>query len=113
MATSAAAASLAMRAPSWPQSWSPAVQREASAPANASGVICCARASSGFTHGPNSAAVRLGKRSARFERSPFGSMASTGSPSMVASSISAMPSPVLPLPVMPITTAWVSRSEES
>ena len=102
-----------MRAPSSSHSARPAFQRAASFAANASGVSCWARASSVFTQGWNSSADRPGKVSIRFARSPLGSMASTGRPSMAASSMRAMPRPVLPLPVMPMQTAWVSRSDES
>ena len=45
--------------------------------------------------------------------SPFGSMAMAGMPSMAASSSSERQRPVLPLPVMPMQTAWVVRSRES
>ncbi len=45
--------------------------------------------------------------------SPFGSMAIAGMPSSAASSSSDTHRPVLPLPVMPMQTAWVVRSRES
>ena len=37
----------------------------------------------------------------------------TGTPSIAASSISPIPRPVFPLPVMPAMTPWVTRSDES
>ena len=49
----------------------------------------CSRASSGLTHGANSPALSRGNVSSRFDRSPFGSTASTGTPSMAASSMQA------------------------
>ncbi len=45
--------------------------------------------------------------------SPFGSIAMAGTPSIAASSSSDRHRPVLPLPVMPMQTAWVVRSRES
>ena len=42
--------------------------------------------------------------------SPLGSMTMEGMPSIAASSIRPMPSPVLPEPVMPTHTAWVVKS---
>ena len=70
-------------------------------------------ASPGLTHRSKSAGSSRGKVRHRLVRSPFGSIASTGRPSMAASSMRAMPRPVLPLPVMPMQTAWVVRSRES
>ena len=58
-------------------------------------------------------AASSGNVSSRLPRSPFGSIAMTGTPSMAASSISDRQRPVLPLPVMPTQTAWVTRSRES
>ena len=58
--------------------------------------------------------AQLAGRSGRGSgRSPFGSMRSTGMPSSSASSMSARQRPVLPLPVIPMHTAWVTRSLES
>ncbi len=51
-----------------------------------------------------------GNASSRLPRSPLGSMAMAGTPSMAASSSSARHKPVLPLPVMPTQTACVVRS---
>ena len=45
--------------------------------------------------------------------SPLGSMMIDGMLSRIASSSRVMHKPVLPLPVMPTTTAWVVRSRES
>ena len=59
------------------------------------------------------AAESCGNVSSRLPRSPLGSMAITGTPSIAASSMSARHSPVLPLPVMPTQTACVTRSRES
>ena len=58
-------------------------------------------------------AARFGNVSSRFARSPLGSMTIAGMPSIAASSSRAMQRPVLPLPVMPTQTAWVTRSFES
>ena len=55
-------------------------------------------------------AAGCGNVSSRLPRSPLGSMAIAGMPSMAASSSSARHSPVLPLPVMPTQTACVTRS---
>ena len=61
----------------------------------------------------NPPAASFGKVSSRLPRSPFGSIAMTGMPSIAASSIRPMPRPVLPLPVMPAITPCVTRSDES
>ena len=53
------------------------------------------------------------KRSSRFARSPFGSIASTGTPWRSSSSRRTMARPVLPEPVMPTMSPWVSRSAGS
>ena len=66
-----------------------------------------------LTHGSKSSPLRSGNVSSRFARSPLGSMTIAGMPSMAASSSSARHRPVLPLPVMPTQTAWVTRSFES
>ena len=54
-----------------------------------------------------------GKVRSRLARSPFGSIAMAGIPSMAASSRSERHRPVFPLPVMPTHTAWVTSSRES
>ena len=70
----------------------------------------CLRASSSLIQGAKSSAARSGNVSSRLARSPLGSMTIAGMPSMAASSSSARHRPVLPLPVMPTQTAWVTRS---
>ena len=70
-------------------------------------------AASAFTHGRNEAAERSGNVRRRFARSPFGSIAMAGTPSMAASSSRPMARPVFPLPVMPMMAACVTRSRES
>ena len=70
-----------------------------------SGVRPCAAASAGSTQGRKSEGASDGNVSSRLARSPLGSMASTGMPSIAASSMSPMHRPVLPLPVMPTQTA--------
>ena len=102
-----------MRSPSWPHVSSPFFQLAASCSANASTVMPRRVASSASTQGLKSPGARFGNVSSRLPRSPLGSMASTGTPSIAASSISDRPSPVLPLPVMPTITACVTRSLES
>ena len=98
---------------SCPHSARPLVHRAASAAANASGVSPFRLASSSAIHGRNSSGARRGNVSSRLAMSPFGSMAMAGTPSIAASSSSDRQSPVLPLPVMPRQTAWVTRSRES
>ena len=53
------------------------------------------------------------KSSSRFARSPFGSIAITGTPCRSSSSMRTMARPVLPEPVMPTMRPWVSRSAGS
>ena len=113
MVSGAAFRSRAIRAPSWPQAASPSRQRPASCAAKASGVTPLRRASSSSIHGRKSSGASLGNVSSRLPMSPFGSMAITGTPSIAASSITDRQRPVLPLPVMPTQTPWVTRSRES
>ena len=96
-----------------PHAASPSRQRWASWAANASAVTPARRASSSSIHGRKSAPARFGNVRSRLAMSPLGSMAITGTPSIAASSISDRQRPVLPLPVMPTQTAWVTRSRES
>jgi hypothetical protein len=102
-----------MRLPSWSQSSSPFFQLAAVFSASCSGVRPWRLASSESIQGRKSAGASEGKVRARLARSPLGSMASAGMPSMAASSSSPMQSPVLPLPVIPTQTPWVVRSFES
>src|SRR5450830_1746882 len=67
-------------------------------------------ASAGSTHGWNSAALKPGNVRRRLPRSPLGSIAMTGTPSIRASSMRSMDRPVLPDPVMPTMTPCVVRS---
>ena len=71
------------------------------------------RASSSLIQGAKSSPRSSGNVSSRLARSPLGSMTMAGMPSIAASSSSPMQRPVLPLPVMPTHTAWVTRSFES
>ena len=71
------------------------------------------RAASGSTQGWKSCGRRSGKCSSRLVRSPLGSIMMAGMPCKAASSSRPMHRPVLPEPVMPITTAWVVRSAGS
>ena len=70
-------------------------------------------ASSSLIHGRKLAASNSGNSSRRLEISPFGSITIAGMLSIAASSNSARHKPVLPEPVMPNTTPWVTRSLES
>jgi hypothetical protein len=110
MQRSTESAKRAMRSGGWPDSARPLRQRSATDCASASGVLPWRAAEAGSIHGANDAASSAGKVSSRLPRSPFGSIAITGMPSIAASSSSVTASPVLPLPVMPTITAWVQRS---
>ena len=61
-------------------------------------------ASPSLTHGSKSAGARFAKVRQRLVRSPFGSISKAGTPARRASSMSTMPRPVLPEPVMPTIT---------
>ena len=102
-----------MRAPSSPHSARPFDHRSAVWAANSSGETPACAASDSSIHGRKSSGFRSGNSSSRFARSPFGSTITAGIPSSTASSISATHSPVLPEPVIPTQTAWVTRSFES
>src|SRR6056297_2256580 len=96
-----------MSVPPRPHPPSPFDQSAAWAAANSSGVWPALFACASSIHGRNSAGERPGKVRQRLVRSPFGSIASTGSPARSASSIRITPRPVLPEPVMPTITPWV------
>ncbi len=113
MENSAALRRRSMREASCPQAPIPFDQVSAWCAANASADRPARRASSSSIHGRNSDALSRGNVRSRLPRSPLGSMAITGTPSMAASSISPTHRPVLPLPVIPTHTAWVTRSRES
>ncbi len=113
MAKSAASRRRAIRSPLWSHLASPLRQVSASLAANASGVSPARAAASGSTQGAKSAGRSSGKVSSRFERSPLGSITRAGMWSIAASSSRLISRPVLPLPVIPTQTAWVSRSRES
>lgn len=108
-AKSAFSRSVRMRSPLWPHSPSPLRHNAAFCAASSSADTPARTASASSTHGRKSPGARSGKVSSRFPRSPFGSTARTGTPSIRASSIRLRPRPVLPLPVMPMITACVVR----
>ena len=73
----------AMRSPSWPHSASPLLPGLGRLRgAYSSGVVPCARASAGSIQGAKSAARSRGNVSSRLPRSPLGSIAIAGMPSM-------------------------------
>ena len=96
-----------MRSPSWSQSASPWRHWSAVRAASSSTLSPFCSAAAGSIQGRKSAGARSGKVSSRLPMSPLGSMTMAGSRSMAASSSSAMPRPVLPLPVMPMMAACV------
>ena len=81
--------------------------------ANSSGVLPFLAASSSLIQGLKSEGSKSGKLSIKFEMSPLGSMTIAGMLSIAASSRIEIQRPVLPDPVMPSTTPWVTRSLES
>ncbi len=102
-----------MRAPSSFHSASPFFQVAAVAEANSSTDWPLRAASPASTQGWKSSGRSSGNVSIRLAMSPLGSIAIAGTPSSAASSSSDRQRPVLPLPVMPMQTAWVVRSRES
>ncbi|XXY64767.1 hypothetical protein WMF37_27305 [Sorangium sp. So ce291] len=92
-----------------PEEASPARHRAASSPATSAVERPSRAAAEGSIHGSNSAGESSGNVKSRLGRSPFTSTMSTGTPERSASSTRTMTSPVLPLPVMPTTTPWVTR----
>ena len=92
---------------------SPSARARPAGAAYSSGVTPLRRASSSLIHGREVLRAEIREGQQRFARSPLGSMISAGMPSRGASSSSPRQSPVLPLPVMPTHTAWVTRSLES
>ena len=105
--------SCAIRSGDWPQSARPFFQVSAVFAACSSGVTPFFAASSSLIHGRKSSERSSGKVSSRLEMSPFGSITIAGMLSIAASSKSARQRPVLPEPVIPSTTPWVTRSFES
>ncbi len=77
-AKSAAARSRAIRSPSWPHSFSPSRHRSAVRAACSSGVTPWRAASASSIQGRKSCGLSSGNVSSRLPRSPFGSIAITG-----------------------------------
>ena len=99
-------------APSWSHSASPFFQRSASCSAAASRVLLrldlpLVQPGCEITRG------QVGKRQEQIGEVALGSMARTGIWSSADSSMTVIPRPVFPLPVMPMQTAWVTRSRDS
>ena len=111
--TSTFSRSVATRSGVCPHSASPFFHSAAVFSACSSVVSPFFAASSTFTHGRKLAASSSGNVSSRLEMSPFGSITIAGMLSIAASSNSARQRPVLPDPVIPSTTPWVTRSFES
>ena len=105
--------SAAMSSGPRPHSARPFFQAAAVSAAAAFTSLPSRRAASASIQGSKDAASSFSKRSSRFARSPFGSMARTGTPWRSSSSRRTMARPVLPEPVMPTIRPWVSRSAGS
>ena len=88
---------------------SPVLYMSAVSLASSDTVLPLFAASEESIHGSNSLASSLGNAKHRFPMSPLGSMTMEGILSIAASSISPIPSPVLPEPVMPIIIACVVK----
>ncbi len=99
-----------MRSGVMPQPARPSAQVFAWAAAKSGTDVPALVASPSFTHGWKSVGASAGKVRHRLVRSPLGSISRVGTPADSASSISTMPRPVLPDPVMPTITPCVVKS---
>ena len=113
MANSAAARNRSMRAPSCPDASSPFFHVSAWSAANASADMSGAPCLVLVNPRPELLGRKAGKRQQQVREVAFGIDGDDGTPSIAASSMSERHNPVLPLPVMPTHTAWVTRSRES
>ena len=93
-----------MRSGLTPHPANPSLHTFACAAAKSATLTPALAASPSLTQGWKSAAANPGKVRHRLVRSPFGSISSVGTPADKASSMSTMPRPVLPEPVMPTIT---------
>ncbi len=96
-----------------PQSARPFFQAAAVSAAAVFTSLPSRRAAPASIQGSNDAASWRSKSSSRLARSPFGSIAITGTPWRSSSSRITTARPVLPDPVMPTISPWVRRSSGS
>ncbi len=92
-----------------PHAVSPRRRSFASSSAIASGERASVAGAEASAQGTSSEGAKLGNAKSKFGRSPFTSMTSTGTWARRASSIITVTRPVLPLPVIPVMTPWVTR----